>query len=318
MLKACPYALEENAGCVAFGRCGTCVDDDSSSSSNRRTVIGSCALVMNVCGLLVTIFAALALAQNDVSRTVLTLTSFAKTDLQPTVTDPTAEAFLMALQAPTKYPTVSLDLGLQAVLVSSSSTASPIPYDEFCDTPGMEQLVPPEDCNVCADVSLYLWIGMLVAMVAYLPTVASDCLRLHSSYDVNCQKTVACFWSLISLAGYGLVYHYFEYVCLASFFRGPVMYSANGIVVEEGESTGVVKVDFEWKLGTGQICLYVGFFLKAIDLLCNCCLVTPAITRSRKEQWEYERLSEQSELEAPPRKRENSEENEDSSSSSED
>jgi len=213
---------------------------------------------------------------------------------------------------------IASSVGLQAVLVSSSSTASPIPYDEFCDTPGMEQLVPPEDCNVCADVSLYLWIGMLVAMVAYLPTVASDCLRLHSSYDVNCQKTVACFWSLISLAGYGLVYHYFEYVCLASFFRGPVMYSANGIVVEEGESTGVVKVDFEWKLGTGQICLYVGFFLKAIDLLCNCCLVTPAITRSRKEQWEYERLSEQSELEAPPRKRENSEENEDSSSSSED
>ena len=61
------------------------------------------------------------------------------------------------------------------------------------------------------------------------------------------------------------------------------------------EGKGVVAVNFDWRMGTGQICFLSAFGLKCIDLLCNCCVATPIITRDRDEQWKYERLSEQAE-----------------------
>jgi hypothetical protein len=97
---------------------------------------------------------------------------------------------------------------------------------------------------------------------------------------------------VVSLAGYGLAFYYYNYVCLASFHQGQVLYDSNRNVVSEG---GVVVVDFDWKMGTGQICLLAGFGLKCINFLCNCCVATPIITRDRVEQWKYERLSEQAE-----------------------
>ncbi|KAL3907083.1 MAG: hypothetical protein SGILL_009012 [Bacillariaceae sp.] len=81
-------------------------------------------------------------------------------------------------------------------------------------------------------------------------------------------------------------------MCLASFYQGPVLYDNNGSVVSDG---GVVTVDFDWRTGTGQVCLFAGFGLKCLDFLCNLCVATPIITRDRDEQWKYERLSEQAE-----------------------
>ena len=52
-----------------------------------------------------------------------------------------------------------------------------------------------------------------------------------------------------------------------------------------------VTVDFLWNIGPGRILFLVGFGLKIIYLICNCCITTPTITRSREEQWEYDNLS---------------------------
>jgi hypothetical protein len=263
----------------------------------ERTVTFSVGIFLNICGLILTIYAALALSTSNAK--LVRITNFAFADLQPTVIDPTLIQVLTAQQQSTVYPTVTLELGLQALSVFDAKTnqLDLIEYNEFCDTPGMEQFQPRENCNDCDDTTLYVTIGMLVAIVAYVPTLVSDCSRLYSHYDVNCQKFSSGMWSLVSLAGYGLVYYYFDYFCLSSFRQTSVLYNADGTVVEDGDAGGgIVEVNYGWKVGAGQICFRAGFVLKAVDLLCNCVVATPTITRDRNEQLEYERRSEQAEL----------------------
>jgi hypothetical protein len=93
------------------------------------------------------------------------------------------------------------------------------------------------------------------------------------------------------------VYYYFDFVCLQSFHQGSVLYTADGTVVEESSGEqGIVEVNFGWNVGSGQMCFRAGFVVKAVDLVCNCIIATPTITRDRNEQWEYERQSEQAEV----------------------
>jgi hypothetical protein len=297
IIKCCPALLETNCVCVVVGRCGCCGGNDVTdrSAGKERTVTFSLGVVLNICGLALTIYAALALSTSNAR--IVQITNFAFADLQPTVIDPTLMQALTAQQQSTVYPTVTLELGLQALSIFDAKTnqLDLIEYNEFCDTPGMEQFQPRENCNDCDDATLYVTIGMLVAIVAYVPTLVSDCSRLYSHYDVNCQKFSSGMWSLVSLAGYGLVYYYFDYFCLSSFRQGSVFYNADGTVVEDGDA-GIVEVNYGWKVGAGQICFRAGFVLKAVDLLCNCIVATPTITRDRHEQLEYERRSEQAEL----------------------
>ncbi len=300
VLKLCPWLLEENWLCRILGQCGYCTEIRGLRSKALKF-----SLWLNTCGFLVTVFAALALT--DESYDLLSAASFSKAELQPTTTDPTLIAAFGngGVQSAVTFPTISLHLGLQALAVDNpnasnsetSMTATMIPFDEFCTTPGMEQLMPMEDCNFCADANLYLLVGLFVALVAYLPTCATDILRMYTNYDVNCQKVSAGLWGMLCLAGYGLVYYYYNEVCAASFYSGQVQYAAGGTVVDS-PGTGVIVVDFAWKVGTGQICLLVGFGLKAMQFVFNCCVSTPTITRDRKEQWDYERLSEKAAADA--------------------
>ncbi|KAL3922680.1 MAG: hypothetical protein SGILL_002077 [Bacillariaceae sp.] len=282
IVGACPCLFEENFLCTTVGRVGFCSGGKKQQSSGGRRVVMTSALLLNLAGLLVTVFAALALT--DSNQELVKLASFNSANLNPMIIEETAT-----------FPPVNLHLGLQALSVQDGTVVA---YKGFCTAPGMEQFLPPQDCNACHETSLYVIIGLVVAMAAYLPTLFTDCLRIYQDYDVNCQKTTAFVWSLVSLAGYGLVYYYYTYVCLASFYQGSILYDNDGNVVEENASGGeaVVVVDFAWKMGTGQMCILAGFGLKAIDFLCNCCVATPIISRDREEQWKYERLSEQAEL----------------------
>jgi hypothetical protein len=294
LLRTCPAILETNSLCTIIGRCGFC---NGSTANNRRDYYsgfgnrGRCAimtyaLVLDLAGLLMTVFAALALS--DGNADLIQVAAFSTTSLQPVVLDAT-------LNRQQTIPATSLHLGLQALLIRDEVTVT---YEDFCTTPGMEQFLPPENCNACNDTTLYVVIGMLVTMVAYIPSLGIDCLRMYKDYDVNCQKTASLLWSLVSLAGYGLTYYYHRYQCLASFYEGPVLYDINGAVVTAGlDSTdGVVLTDFVWDIGVGQICLLAGFVLKAIDFFCHLFVATPTITRDREEQWAYERLSKEAEL----------------------
>ncbi|KAG7340494.1 hypothetical protein IV203_024037 [Nitzschia inconspicua] len=235
LLLTCPSLLESNCFCTTVGRIGFC---NGSTSSNRRDYYsgfgnrGRCAimtyaLVFNLAGLLLTIFAALALTGGN--ENLLRVAAFSKTSLKPVV--------LVATLQQTIAPT-TLYLGLQALSINNDVVVA---YDDFCTTPGMEQFLPMEECNTCNDTTLYVMIGMLVTIVAYAPTLAIDCLRIYNDYDVNCQKIVSLVW------------------CPDKFV------------------------------------FFVGFGMKAVDLLCNLCVATPTITRNREEQWTYERLSEEAE-----------------------
>jgi len=175
-----------------------------------------------------------------------------------------------------------------------------VAFTDFCTTAGMEQFLPQEDCNVCADTSVYIVMGFLVTMAAYLPTFATGILRLYRHYDVNCQKCSAGVWSALSLIGYITVLYYYHRVCLASLYEGQVIYTSDGTVYEVSSidyyprgynNNNTVLVDFQWKAGVGQILFMIGFALKIIDFICNCCIATPTITRTREQQWEYEDIS---------------------------
>jgi hypothetical protein len=302
LLKQCPVLLETNIFCTLLGRLGFC--DGSAITANRhgdyysgfgnrgRSAVMTYALVFNLCGLLLSIFATLALTDNNVS--LLNKVSFSTTSLRPLVLDATVKEILQAQQQES-VPTTILQLGLQALLIRDEMV---VPFKDFCTTSGMNQFLPQQDCNACHETTVYITIGMVVTIVTYLPTMATDFLRIYKDYDVNCQKCVALLWSLVSLAGYGLTYYYYRYRCLDSFYHGPVLYDADGVVVGIGVDTtsGDVLINFDWTMGAGQICLVVGFVLKVVGFLCHCCVATPTITRLREEQWTYERISKEAEL----------------------
>jgi hypothetical protein len=292
ILKVCPWLLEENSICRTLGRVGCC-----NESGGLRSNALKFALWLNTCSFLVTVVAALALTDDEYD--ILSLFSFSKADLEPTQVD--------GVESIVDYPIINLRLGLQALGVNnpnsagvgaSSSTMTAgavIPFDEFCTSQGTDQLMSLQNCDACSEASLYLLVGMLVTLVAQLPTFATDYLRLYTNYDVNCQKVSATLWGIVCLAGYGVVYYYFHYVCAASFYTGQIQYTVNGTLVETlvdpTSGIGIVVVDFDWKVGPGQICLLVGFGLKALQMVCNCCVSTPTITRNRTEQWKYETKS---------------------------
>jgi hypothetical protein len=127
---------------------------------------------------------------------------------------------------------------------------------------------------------------------------------------MNCTKTASGFWSLLSILGYITVYYCYNYICLPSlYYDESVLYgydttTTDGTIIslsytidyDEDEvinksDNDIVAVDFQWNIGPGQILFMVGFGLKIVDFICNCCIVTPTIIRSKEEQWEYEHLS---------------------------
>merc|ERR1712157_611620 len=84
----------------------------------------------------------------------------------------------------------------------------------------------------------------------------------------------------------------FRTSCLGSFYEGEVLYTSRGEIYGGDENDSlqqqIVRANFEWKIGAGQILFLIGLILKIIDLACNCLVATPAITRSRELQWDYE------------------------------
>jgi hypothetical protein len=262
-------------------------------------------LLFNVYGLLLTVFAALALAKDDARSDLVSVVSFAQTSLQPQL--PTSQQPFQQQSDvfDGEFPTVHLDLGLNAMVIdnpnlnaSGNSRLSMIAYKDFCklyfdddatgfssgtsQESGMEQfLVSKDTCNDCYDSSIYTSIGILIAVVTQVLTMKHNVTRLYQGYDMNCVKCSTLLWSVVGLAGYTLVVYYFT-VCWSSFHNATVSYNRGMLNV---------LVDYSWRVGTGQICLLTSFGMKVIELGLNCMLPTPSITRSLDEQWEYEKLA---------------------------
>jgi len=323
LVKIFPWLLEENYLCTTIGKCG--FDDDYNSScrgsgsttryrqqstysdkdqndnnnngnnnnTNIRSSLLQLGLFANTGGLLATILACFALSKSNMD--LMEGVSFAKASLIPS-------------SSSSSFDNVTLYMGLRALGIDNPNTGSSsdainiISFDNFCTTVGMEQFLPLEECDVCAHTNVYIILALLVTMAAYVPTFISCLLRLYNQYDMNFCKTSSGFWSLVSLIGYLSIFYCYNYRCLSSLYEGPVIYNyttGNVVVIDNDDlydndnnnnNNASVLVDFQWSMGTGQILFMVGFFLKIIDLISNCCIATPTITRSREEQWDYENV----------------------------
>ena len=176
------------------------------------------------------------------------------------------------------FSPISIDVGLRAALFNNPNTFGKqlIRFDQFCDVIdlGLDRYMDPADCGQCEEVSEQLFIAIVVALVAFVPTIATDILRIYATFDVNCQKVWASFLSLFTLAGCVLTYVQYTYTCLDSFHDESVAFTKTGIMVPPGSPFEAVVVSFDWKVGNGMICLFAGFGLKVIDFICNCCNIT--------------------------------------------
>jgi hypothetical protein len=281
--------LEENCVCSGLGRIGLAAPQDQWS----RVAFLKYATIMNLIGFFLTCYAALAFTEDF---SLLRLVSYSTAELTTDTTTTTNTTI--------SFETVQLYLGLRAVALDNPNHIQfggneqvVVSFDQFCDLTdlGLEKYMDPADCDQCNDVSMQLFIAIVVALVAYIPTLFIDTLRMYENYDVNCQKVLATLISACTLAGCILTYIQYTEVCLESFYEGAVSYARDGKVVDSAgsfEETVAIVINFDWRYGNGMICLFAGFGCKVIDLLCNCFIPTPMITRDRNLQEEYEKLVE--------------------------
>ena len=274
-----------------------------------RSFVMKIVILFNVCGLILTVFGALALARDTARSGLVVAASFASTNLQPQIV---SEQPFQQQQNDgdqnIEFPTIYLDLGLNAMVVDNpnleASGIDPvtlIAYKDFCtlyyddntlgtgivgndnELYGMEQFLKSKDgCNDCHESSLYTTIGILVAAVTQLFTMKHNVTRIYRSYDMNCVKCSTLLWSVLGLGGYATTVYFF-WICWSSFNDDTVFYSRGALSA---------SVTFFWTVGTGQLCFFVAFGLKIMEFVCNCLLPTPSITRSLEEQWKYENLVE--------------------------
>jgi hypothetical protein len=164
-------------------------------------------------------------------------------------------------------------------------------FDEFCNQTELASRYLDEDqCDSCGDVSSGLVITLALSLIAVLPSITTDVLRMFPNYDLNCQKfwgsAVSMFSMLMSLS----TYLSYQNQCFESFYDGNIYFDANLTALDD-DTGAVYLANFDWKAGNGLICLFVATAIKVVDILANVLVPTPTITRNRKEQEEYEALS---------------------------
>ncbi len=277
MILCFPWLWEENCICTLVGRLGLCSGDESWA----RNAVMRYAVFLNWIGLCLGIFTCLSIT--DSSFELLEYASLATAEL-------------------TSFPDnvfavpVTLHLGLSAMAVDNPNTGlqEVVRYDQFCDIlgNGLQQYIQEpwnETCGQCEDVRIQTVVGLIVAVVCFLPSMVVNCTRMYRTTDLNCQKVWATFLSSLSLAGFVLMYYQFTYNCWKDVFNDEeIPYTQSGEITEKDSLSEFVRVDFQWTVGYGMVTLYAAFGLKVVDFVCNCCIPTPAITRNTYEQKIYE------------------------------
>jgi hypothetical protein len=188
-----------------------------------------------------------------------------------------------------------MHIGLRAVAFDNPTTVGQQVYnfDEFCDLTDLAGRYLNEDqCSSCSDSSAGLITTLVISLIAIFPVIFTDVLRMYSNYDLNCQKffgSIASTFTLIMTLSTLLAY---ENSCFKSFYDGNVYFDTDSNALDD-ENGATYLVDFDWKAGNGLICLYLATFIKLIDIIANILVPTTTITRNRKEQEEYEALSDE-------------------------
>ena len=277
VIECCPWCLEENLCCTLVGSLGLCGSDEAWA----RSAVMRYALFLNSICMLLGIYACFSFT--DSHYELLTYASMAKAELTPT---------------PKNFftHTITLHLGLKAMTIDNPNTGvrEIVRFDQFCDLlgDGLERYIQEpfnQTCHKCKDVQMQAVIGLIVAVVFVIPSMAVNCCRMYRTSDVNCVKCYMVWIQFISLVGFVLAYYQFSYGCIGAVFHvGYIAYARNGTVTTPDSISEVVKVYFDWTVGNGMVCLYAAFGFKVVDFLCNCCIPTPNITRNTYDQKVYE------------------------------
>jgi hypothetical protein len=165
--------MEQNVVCDTVGRIGCFGHDDF----KVRRFILSFGLAANVFALLLSIFACFAVTKQFQA---IRVAGFSEG----------------IVSVPSTGRIVShIDVGLRAVAFENfrSSPAveevgqTVISFDEFCGLVGngLDQYMNPEDCNHCAEVSQSLVITVMFSVIAVIPSITTDVLRMYPNYDLN-------------------------------------------------------------------------------------------------------------------------------------
>lgn len=273
-VKWCPSCLEQNRGCEALGRAGCAgagSESESESEAGRALSLRRRAmdlgLAANVLGLALTLAACGALS----TRTVI----LANTSLSSGGTHPSRPSggeglwIGVGLRAAAVY--IPAGLGGEPAFVGFNV----VPFDRICELNelvGLDAVVDEESCDQCYDASAGLMTTLIVSVLTYFPTFATDVLRRYPNYDVNCQKFFGSFVNLFSMILSLYTWRGYATRCFRSFSEPDPAFA------------------FSWRPGPGLICIAVATFLKLVDVAAHCAVPTPTITRDRNEQEEYERL----------------------------
>ena len=195
-----------------------------------------------------------------------------------------------------RLPLITVDLGLRAAALNNPKTVGEkvILFSDFCTYAGagLQQYFHAENCNSCSSFSTSMVTTLVVSAVTFVPSFATDILRMYSNYDVNCQKTVATFMTIISILLSLNTLLSYDLACYTHFYQGIIPFDANGNPLASNVSPSSVSyyLNFDWKMGPGLICLWTGTFCKAVNIVSHLLIPTPTITRDVFEQANYEQF----------------------------
>jgi hypothetical protein len=235
--------------------------------------------MINTIAMLMIVYACLAISTN---YEILTKASFTKITLKENIGDIAAGT--------------TLHIGLRAIsLLKSDVGEQVVNFDQFCELSGdgMELFMDADDCKSCDDMSLNFVMSTMLAAVLFVPSLLITISRMYSGYDINCSKS---FLTILALCSIGLCLNTlwtFKLFCSDKFYEGLVPFDDAGTPYPAADTSYYVNYDYKW--GWGVIFLVAGVVLKALEMMINCCVATPSITRDKKEQTIYEDIKEEGE-----------------------
>ena len=321
--NSCPSVVEDNVVCKKWGSIG-CIDPEKDGEP-RRIVLMRIGFFFNFVAFLLTLFActsihigggkaiqSAAFSSCDVSEVENFFTNVATIDIGlrgVALQTPALRDNFDASDIQDRQPLLNVDGGLQVIT-----------FDEFCvqgqNGPNIDLYVKDGQCEACQDISNSLVSSIIMSTISFVPTLSTDILRMYYNYDVNCQKffaTVLSFFTMIMSINTLVQY---STLCFDSFYEGTIPLNDDLSVIRDDEanpssspSLPTFVLHFDWHMGPGLICLYLGTILKVIDIAVNILLPTPTITRNADEQEEYEQQHSLRVLQQKQKKDTNDEEN---------
>lgn len=216
-VKLCPDCLEQNACCEGYGKIGVFPEDQECS----RIWLMRKSLLIHFGGLIMSALACLAIT-NDPD--LLQAFSFSSGVVTGTV-------------GGTDVQQVQFEVGLRGVYTKDFFFGERMfSVDDMCGGTLLGiPLTSSQDCDKCTDASKGLVTTVILGVVTYIPTIASNVNRAYYNYDVNCQKVFGTIVALFSMMMSMYTWHGYSQNCYDSFFDGEVTIP---VLVPKGAGNG--------------------------------------------------------------------------------